>query len=448
MASSPLLSIPTELLLAVVEAVDDAASLCSFALTCKLARLLAEPVLYRAILVTTGSQALCLAKALQKQQPPMRVELVKALDLRPEFRRDADVEALTPLVGAMTQLRVLSMESPFANYGRWRARASPRRWEALMQGFRALFLDAQSSAALQKLRSLTIHWSGDRNRFWLLTEFKPILTLPALQSLTISCAILGDDLTDGLATFAGTTPLTHLELVECFVSQKALTAMLALPRALQSCNLGLMRYHNPPSNTHHEASPEQQLEALQQQHHSLQQLTWFDKDFAYNTDIHHVSTIPGRGLYDFTELHTLTLDGASPLLFSALLSECAPPNLDRLRIIRHDEGIILDHLTEGVASTRISGVPPPFSLHKHLPKLHHLDLIFPRGYNAEPLWAKPDRRDHIKRLGEDYHGCGIHLAIFAASRGSVVPPYLFGEEVPREEPAYRAENAWFSPGMM
>ncbi|KAF7335107.1 hypothetical protein MVEN_02261300 [Mycena venus] len=432
MASSPLLSVATELLLAVVEAIDDAASLRSFALTCKLARLLAEPVLYRAVLVTTGSQASCLANALQQQQPPARAELVRSLDLRPKFGRDAGVEALTPLVGAMTQLRTLSMESPFANYGRWRSRAIRRRWDTLMQGYRALFLDAQCGASLQKLKSLTIHWSGDASRFWLLTEFKPILTLPALQSLTISCAVLGDDLADGLATFAGTTPLTHLELVECFVSQKALTAVLALPRALRSCHLGIMRYHTFPSNhNYHEASPEQQLEALRQQRHSLQQLTWFDKDFAYGTDVCRVSTVSGRGLSHFTELHTLTLDGACALLFSTLFSECAPPNLDRLRIIRHDQGTVLDHPADS-----------------HLPALRHLDLVFsPKGRdNPDPLWAKPDRRDRVKRLGEDYHARGIRLAIFAAHRGSTFPPYLFGEEPPCEEPAYRAENAWFSPG--
>ncbi|KAJ7476279.1 hypothetical protein B0H11DRAFT_2281675 [Mycena galericulata] len=446
MVPSPLLSVPTELLLAVVEAIDDAASLRSFALTCKYARLLAEPVLYRAILVTTGSEALSLAKALQQQQPLTRTELVQTLDLRPDYGRDTDIEALTPLVGAMTQLRALSMESPFANYGLWSSSAI--RWEALMQGYRALFLDARCGTGLQNLESLTIHWSGVGARFWLLTELKPILTLPALQSLTISCAVLGDDLTDGLAAFAGTTTLTHLELVECFVSQKALTAVLALPRALRSCHLGIMRYHTSPSNPYREASPEQQLLALHQQRDSLQQLIWQDGEFASNRDIRRVPTVPGRGLYDFTELHTLTLDGVSALFFSILLSEYAPPNLDRLRIIRHDEGTILDHPTESVAPMRIPGIPQPFSLHQHLPKLHYLDLIFYRDrYNAEPLWAKPDRRDCVKRLGEDYHACGIRLAIFTTNRGSVIPPYLFGEEVPYEEPAYRAENAWFSPGM-
>jgi hypothetical protein len=163
-----------------------------------------------------------------------------------------------------------------------------------------------------------------------------------------------------------------------------------------------------------------------------------------------VSTAPGAGLYDFTELHALTLDGASALLFSTLLSECAPPNLDRLRIIRHDEGTVLDHLTDSVDYARIPGIPPPFSLHQYLPKLHHLDLVFTpeNRWDIEPLWAKPDRRDHVKRLGEDYHARDIRLAIFIANRGDAIPPYLSGEQVPCEEPAYRAENAWFSvPGM-
>ncbi|KAJ7366174.1 hypothetical protein DFH08DRAFT_948222 [Mycena albidolilacea] len=421
MASSPLLSVPTELLLAVVEAIDYAASLRSFVLTCKLARLLAEPVLYRAVLVTTGSQVSSLAKALQQQ----RVELVQVLDLR----RPARAVDREPV-------RELRPRGP---------RTLRHRREALTQGYRALFLDAQCGAGLQNLQSLTIHWSGDDSYIWLLTEFKPILTLPALQSLTVSCAVLGDDLADGLDAFASTTALTHLELVECFASQKALTAVLALPRALRSCHLGIMRYHTSRSNNYHEASPEQQLEALRQQRHSLQQLTWFDKDFAFDKDVRRVSSAPGAGLYDFIELHVVTLDGASALLFSILLSERAPPNLDRLRIIRHDEGTVLDHPTDSVDYTRIPGIPPPFALHQYLPKLHHLDLVFlpENRWNIEPLWAKPDRRDQVKRLGEDYHDRGIGLAIFTAKRGRFIPPYLFGEEVPCEEPAYRAENAWF-----
>ncbi|KAJ7301888.1 hypothetical protein DFH08DRAFT_94849 [Mycena albidolilacea] len=82
---------------------------------------------------------------------------------------------------------------------------------------------------------------------------------------------------------------------------------------------------------------------------------------------------------------------------------------------------------------------------------HPLHLVFsPEDrYDTEPLWAKPDRCDHVKRLGEDYHACGIRLAIFAANRGSAFPPYLFGEETPCEKPAYRAENvvlAWNDVG--
>ncbi|KAJ6477676.1 hypothetical protein C8R45DRAFT_1007618, partial [Mycena sanguinolenta] len=349
--ASPLLSVPTELLLDVVEAIDDSESLRSFALTCKLARLVAEPVLYRAVLVTTGSQASRLAQALQQRQPPTRPELVHVLDVRPEHRGDVDLDALTPLVGAMTQLRALSMESPYAVHGFWGYGEAQDRWEPLTQSYRALFLDAQRGAGLQNLTGLTIHWSGESSRFWLLTEFKPILTLPALQSLTVSCAVLDDHLIDGLAAFAGTTPLIHLELVECFVSHMALTAVLALPRALQSCHLGIMRYHTndaTPSPNCLQASPEQQLEALRQQRHSLQRFIWVDERFAESTDVRRVPTVSGRGLSDFTELHTLTLDGASALLFSTLLSECAPPNLNRLRIIRHDEGTLLDHPIDSV----------------------------------------------------------------------------------------------------
>ncbi|KAJ6495978.1 hypothetical protein C8R45DRAFT_1211703 [Mycena sanguinolenta] len=138
-----------------------------------------------------------------------------------------------------------------------------------------------------------------------------------------------------------------------------------------------------------------------------------------------------------------------PDVATSTATACSPPNLNRLRIIRHDEGTVLDHPIDSVDYTRIPGIPPPFALRQHLPRLHHLDVVVSPwdGYTIEPLWAKRDRRDYVKRLGEDYHARGIRLDIFSASSGSFVPPYLFGEEVPCEEPVYRAENAWFSPEM-
>ncbi|KAJ7840090.1 hypothetical protein B0H14DRAFT_2587656 [Mycena olivaceomarginata] len=187
----------------------------------------------------------------------MRAELMQVLDLRPAYNSNTDVKGLTPLVGALT--RTVNGEPVCKLRPRVILRDPPPGYRAVPRGpVRCWPTEAEV------LAGVTIHWSGGDSPFWLLTEFKPILTLPALQSLTVSCTVLGDDLADGLDTFASTTALTHLELVECFGSQKALTTVLALPRALRSCHLGIMRYQTSPSNNYHTASPEQQPEALRQ----------------------------------------------------------------------------------------------------------------------------------------------------------------------------------------
>ncbi|KAJ7642093.1 hypothetical protein FB45DRAFT_901786 [Roridomyces roridus] len=449
MASS-LLSLPPELLLHVVDAIQDAPSLRTLILTCKVARALAEPVLYRAVLVTTGSQAVRLAAVLQQN----RIALVQDVNLRPIEYENERLEVLTPLIGAMTQLRTLAIESPFANYGLWRSNST--RWGQLMEGYHEMFLDSQRGVGLQNLQSLTIHWCGVGSRFWILSEVKTILTLPSLQSLTISCAVLDDDLTEELAGLAGTTRLTHLELIECFVTHKGLIAVLSLPRALQSCLLGGLRHHSCGS-TRPAASVEQQLDALRQQCHSLEQFTWYDKRAVYDADDTSIVSIPSASsLRDFTELRTLTVDGAASLLFSILLSSDAPPNLRRLRVIRHDQGDVLDaggETREGEVEkpARILSLLPPRELHKCLPSLRHLDVVFSPSTRwgsdmDQSLMARADRRERVKRAAAEYRG--IALTIFLALRGSVIPPYLYGEMVPREEVAYRAEDGWFEPRMM
>ncbi|KAJ7610499.1 hypothetical protein FB45DRAFT_942590 [Roridomyces roridus] len=236
--SSTLLSLPTELLLVIIDAPQDQKSLLNLVLTCRLARLLAEPILYRSIVITAGSQAKCLAGALRSQE---RSDFVASLEVVPDYYKETDIEALTPTIGTMSHLRSLSMESPFINYQRWSY--TGERWRDLLQGYRLLFSEAARGIGLQNLESLTIHWAGDENRFWRLTEISSIFKLPALRRLTLSSAALLDDLIEHLTDLpAGTTPLTHLDLLQCFVTPKAISAVLALPRALRSCHLGNLRH--------------------------------------------------------------------------------------------------------------------------------------------------------------------------------------------------------------
>ncbi|KAJ7617272.1 hypothetical protein FB45DRAFT_933776 [Roridomyces roridus] len=443
---SLLFSLPTELLLAVIDAMDsDSDSLRHFAVTCKLACLLTEPILYRTLLVTSGSEASRLAQALQQH----RADFVQSLDLRPQYRGEEGIEDFTPTISVMTHLRSLSVESPFANYGRWHH--SESRWEVITGAFRALFQSAQSGVGLQSLESLEIHWTGDGSELWMLTEFKPILALPALRSLTISsAAIVAED----WGVNEGTTALHHLELIECFVTGRGLYAVLSLPRALRSCHLGQLRHTRRDvenARGHEEASPKEQLDALRSQRHALQSLVWKDAGFSHSSDgVPYVamSTSGSPGLSDFTELHTLTLDGHCAFFLSLLLSDRAPPNLHRLRLVWHDNGVIFDVLPAHGGSTSIPNIPHPEALLRYLPTLRHLDVVLsPVGSSSlSALWENEARRDRVRQLSGELRARGVQFCVYMAWRGpGLVPPYLFGEYVPVEKSVYeyRGEVDWF-----
>ncbi|KAJ7610512.1 hypothetical protein FB45DRAFT_895299 [Roridomyces roridus] len=434
--SSTLLSLPTELLLAIIDAIQDQKSLLNLVLTCRLARLLAEPILYRSMVITAGSQAKCLADALSSQQ---RFNFVESLDLFPEYHKETDIEALTPTIGTMTHLRGLSMESSFANYQRWRY--TSRRWRDLLQGYRLLFSEAARGIGLQNLETLTIHWAGNENRFWRLTDISSIFKLPALQRLTLSCAALLDDLAAHLTDLpAGTTPLTNLHLIECFVTPKAISAVLALPRALRSCHLGNLRHQefHYPDEDHTEALAESYLHALCQQRQSLENLVWTDaredddeEDDGHDTDFHHNGD---RSLSDFTQLRNLTLDGPCTTFFSILLSKhAAPRHVERLRLVRY-----------AFTSSQIPSIPPASEFCRYLPALRNLDVILSNNENPtpefHPHWSVEDFRETLQRLGGDFRfaGQGVEVVVSMETRGDrFISPYLFAEEVPRERVVYR-----------
>ncbi|KAJ7603364.1 hypothetical protein FB45DRAFT_881863 [Roridomyces roridus] len=99
---------------------------------------------------------------------------------------------------------------------------------------------------------MTIHWAGDENRFWRLTDISSIFKLPALQRLALSSAALLDDLIEHLTDLPA-----------------AISAVLALPRALRWCrvsNLCYYIYYDPRNREHDMALPEDFREALWQQH--------------------------------------------------------------------------------------------------------------------------------------------------------------------------------------
>ena len=90
--------------------------------------------------------------------------------------------------------------------------------------------------------TVTLHHSNVGERQWTLDRGKAgILCHPTLSSLVLSSALVADDVA-GFLHGKARTPLTRLETIECKVSQECLTAILALPTALQHLSLREFEY--------------------------------------------------------------------------------------------------------------------------------------------------------------------------------------------------------------
>ncbi|KAJ7610463.1 hypothetical protein FB45DRAFT_1121525 [Roridomyces roridus] len=414
-----LLSLPPELLLVIFEAIHDwhRPSVRHLVHTCRLARLLAEPILYRVLLVTTGSQAVSLAAALKSHQ---RSNVVATLGVFLDSQEN--VEALTPVIGTMTHLRSLSLEGPFVN--RW----EDERWKAFMQGYRLLFYQAARGVGLQNLESLTIHWAGKEGGCWRVSKISGIFKLPALQRLTLSRAALLDDLAEKLADIpTGATALVHLELIQCHVSPRAISAVLALPRTLGSCHLGnhetFYDEKGPPLVGY--------LQALHPQRRCLEELVWTDDDD--NTDLRRAHP---PGMSEFNHLRTLTVNTLGTASLALLLSKhTAPRNLERLCLFSH-------RFEPDSEQALIPGIPPASDLCPNLPALRYLDVVIERFDDARYqmiAWRVDHWRQIVRRLGAEFRVHRVEVAVFTLdfSYWTGSPPYTHGKDVPQEKIIYR-----------
>jgi hypothetical protein len=118
-ASPPpgLLSLADELLLAIIDRIDSKKALCNFAASSPRLQGLAEPYVWRSLLVTHGSHASRIAAALDSRES--RPSYVHELSIRyPDSQREG-IEELNPFIGLMEKLRHLTIESPCPNNSEW-----------------------------------------------------------------------------------------------------------------------------------------------------------------------------------------------------------------------------------------------------------------------------------------------------------------------------------------
>jgi hypothetical protein len=262
---------PEELLLAIVESLGDADALRILALTNRKFQGLAELVLYRTIFFREEDELERLHDALK--QDPRRAKAVQTIDARchlsqspswdeariirglqrPHFHTLKDVLKMT------TNLRDLTLESPYCNFDMWRRHATERTWGRTWLAWGRHILNTVGAhgdkigkpaarPALQTLTRLTLHLNGICREFWTCNgDWALLFSHPTLIELYLSSVNVAEDTGANLPDVR--TPLKRLTLDEANVTYAGLCAVLSKPRALEYLYIGGL-WHSEPNEPH------------------------------------------------------------------------------------------------------------------------------------------------------------------------------------------------------
>lgn len=118
LADTGLLRLVDELLLNIIDQIDSQRDLCNLAATCARLQGLAEPYIWRSLLVLSGEHARNIAKALDTRD--QRVDFIQELSIRYKNSGRDGIENLNHWLTLMSKLRYLTLESPCPNNSEWR----------------------------------------------------------------------------------------------------------------------------------------------------------------------------------------------------------------------------------------------------------------------------------------------------------------------------------------
>lgn len=294
-------------------------------------------------------------------------------------------------------------------------------------------------------RAVTLHLSLEDDRYWTVDQSKVMMFAhPTLESLKLSCATLKDDLVS-LLQDRPRSPLKHLALVECNITQKALTSILAIPAALERLSIGENFGHRRPwprdptaFNLLVQRDPIAFLASLKPQRHSLRSLGYAMWEPVSGTPPPagiNVDADTYAGLSDFSNLHELSLQGCSAEFRRLLESpRTAPPNLQRLSFV---EPKIARHITPQVEGEgQRQSVPWCTTLFRSIPSLQLLEIVC-RNLPETAVQA------FDSSIGDRLWGKDVHIRLLKRSSWNSMPPFLYGEHLYADEEMYNWRSGRF-----
>lgn len=469
MSSGPhegLLALADELLLSIVDFIDSRDTLCKLASTCRRFQGLAEPAIWRSLLVTKGFHAMQIATAMDSRE--IRTDYVQELVVRYRHEYRDGIQGLNHFIVHMKKLKHLMIESPCPNNVEWNDRADFDDWTRIDY---AGLLEASVyprkgvEPALPMLQSFTLHGHGPEERTFTFGRCAVLFLHSSLKRITISCTdfnanITHDDIKDRQRH---STPLTSLTLIECNVNVHFLDVVLSLPKALKELDIG-ERLHVfggciPSEDISTRTSRPAFLKALARQAHSLEHLSHIAGNLDYAAP-HLLPENGAPGLRDLVNLRSLSL-GIETMLLAHLMQDGYPSSLCSLKImdvswsnmnmgrgvseeiIRHPDKV-LRRCTEVVKSM---SHPVDLSILFNNENAQAVLSTIPTPNVAMVLQSiLQDRlRTPLYQLSNLLLSSSRSLRLLAttfSSHKSYIPPYMYGEDVPHETLFYHSDDFW------
>ena len=211
----------------------------------------------------------------------------------------------------------------------------------------------------------------------------------------------------------------------------------------------------PGYNHLFERRPATVINALSQQKHSLQTLTYATPEDSYvgfgdyvitSTPL-NVAPVDG-GFADFHKLEKVTLMGECPNFERALLTSRHPPNLRELRFEAENPLLALhrrhaqnlngedDNVLDFIPFLRAPSASIP-------PTLKTLNLLY--EYSTYGGGLSHSRRSAIKAAAKrTFESLKVTLNVKYRERGHYYPPFLFGEPTPAEGMIYDGYRGVFT----
>ncbi|ORY14021.1 hypothetical protein BCR34DRAFT_586056 [Clohesyomyces aquaticus] len=460
-----LLSLADEILLSIIEHVDSNAALSCLAATCSKLRGLVEPFIWRELLVTRDIHSTKVITALLQSN---RFSYIQ--DLAICYRQDANrlFGAWSGAIAYMGKLRHLKIESPCPN----NPPIDPFWDEHCYIDYTRLIRHSilpEFSRPFSMLQSLSLHAHGVGQSKFDFGENALIFLHPTLRDLTISCSnFTSRSMSQIPPEKLKSTPLRSLTFIECNVYLDLLNIVLSLPRALKRLSVG-ERLHVfdgcQPTVAPRTTNP-QFLEILRKQSDSLEHLniehgsvftTHLGREFGGSSPTDkHAEGSHYRDLHSLDNLQYLELGIHS--VYSKYLAEGGCPG--SLKTLRLSDQFVTCRAHIGPAHTDGDSYSLHFcnvfriarDIHRLSSKGLDCELLFVHKLRkCEPVHVLPFywRLYRYRKLVYDFsnmvkdRGCRFRIFGQAFEGGETyIPPYLHGEETPKEVMLYNSDQYW------